>query len=85
MLLFRPTQGVLFSIYLEEKGDHCQPVFVLESFFLAPVRLPEVNQVHLHRKAEINSNGHRIKGKLIYKNKAQINVRVEDRINRSDM
>jgi hypothetical protein len=60
---FGPLQGALLLIYLEEEGDHCQAVFMLESFVLAPIRFLEMNQVHLHRKAETNSNDHRIKGK----------------------
>jgi hypothetical protein len=78
---FGHLEGTLFLIYLEEKGDYCQPVFVLESFVLAPIRFLEVNQVHLHREAETNSNDHTIKGKLCYKNTAQINATLEDLIN----
>ena len=41
------------EVYLEEEGDHSQPVLVVESHFLAAVILLVVNQMHLHRKAAI--------------------------------
>ena len=41
------------EVYLEEEGDHSQPVLVVESHCLAAVILLVVNYMHLHRKAAI--------------------------------